>query len=183
MPASVIIYRWTGSSSSPNLTDITNTNTVANAADLHQTVATNSLFPIRAPTSGVSYSYLVVTRLYAITPPSGTINNIRWNCDGSNNFGTGITCFGNSATSYVQATGTPGVSGIQLNPINYITLAGPPADIFIFDPGSPFNINGSLDAPSTGSFGDFFVYQVVVDPTVNPGPTNQETFTWSYDET
>lgn len=183
MPASVIIYRWTGSIVTPTLTDITSTNTVANAADLHQTVATNSLFPIRAPTIGSHYSYWVATRLYAVTSPSGTINNIRWNCDGSNNFGAGITCIGNTATTYVQATGTPGVTGTELNTTNYATLSGPPADIFIFDPGSPFNVNGSINSPNTGSFGDFFVYQVVVDPSVNPGPTNQETFTWSYDET
>lgn len=183
MAATVLIYRWTGSAASPTYTDITSINTVANAVDLHQTVAANSLYPVRAPTSGTNHSYWVVTRLYAQTSPAGTINNIRWNTDGSNNFGTGIACNGNSAAIYVQATGTLGVSGTVLNPTNYSTLDGPPADVFLFDPISPFNIAGSLSSPNTGHFGDFFVYQMSVDPTASPGPTNQETFTWSYDET
>ena len=181
MPATVIINRWTGAG--PTKTDITSINTVANANDTHQTTAAGSNDPIRIPPSGTNYSYWVTTRLSATTTPAGMIDNIRWYTDGTNNFGTGVTCVGNDASSYVQATGTVGTSGTQLTTGNHGGLSGSPVDVFTYDSMSPKSIAGSISNPSTGDFGDFFVYQVEVDNTASPGTTTQETFTWLYDET
>lgn len=183
MAATVIINRWTGSTGSPTKTAITGGNTVANASDAHQSVAAGSSNPIRVPTSGTNYSYWVTTRLSASSSPSGTINNLRWYTDGANNFGTGVTCKGQSATSYVQATGTAGTTGTQLTTGNHAGLSGSPVDVFTYTSGSPKSLTGSISNPSTGDFGDFFVYQIEVGTTAGPGVTNQETFTWVYDET
>lgn len=183
MAATVVINRWTGSSGGPTKTAIQGANTVANASDAHQSTAVGSSNPIRVPSAGTNYSYWVATRLSASVTPSGTINNIRWHTDGANNFGTGVTCKGNDATSYVQASGTAGTTGIQLTVGNYATLSGAPSDVFAHTVGSPKAITGSLSNPSTGDFGDFFVYQIEVASTASPGATGQETFTWLYDET
>lgn len=183
MAATVVINRWTGSSGGPTKTAIQGANTVASASDAHQSTAAGSSNPIRVPSSGTNYSYWVVTRLSASTSPSGTINNIRWHTDGANNFGTGITCKGNTATTYVQATGVAGTSGDQLTTSSYSTLSDTPANVFTFTSGSPKSVTGSISNPSTGDFGDFFVYQIEVDSTAGPGVTGQETFTWLYDET
>src|SRR3990167_332343 len=109
MPATVLIRRLTGAGQTA--TDITSINTRANAADAHSTNDTAS--PITIPPSGTNYSYWVTTRLDCTVAPSGTIDNLRWYSDGSNNFGTGVTCKGQEATSYVQATGSAG-NGTQL---------------------------------------------------------------------
>lgn len=181
MPATVTIRRWTGSTGSPTKTDITSINTRANAEDAHSTAGTTN--PIQIPSSGTNYSYWVATRLSADTSPSGTINNIRWYTDGANGFGTGVTCKMNTATSYVQATGTPGETGTQLTTGNYSTLAGAPSNAFGFTSASPKTVSGSINNPSTGDFGDFAVYQIEVGTTAGPGATATETFTWKYDET
>ncbi len=183
MAATVIINRWTGSTGSPTKTDITSANTVANATDTHQSTVAGSTYPIRIPASGTNYSYWVSTRLSVSVTPSGTINNLRWYTDGSNNFGTGVTCVGQEATSYVQATGTEGTSGTQLTTGNHAGITGSPVDVFTYTSGSPKSLTGTISNPSTGDFGSFFVYQVEVDDTAAPGTTTQETFTWVYDET
>jgi hypothetical protein len=184
MPATVIINRWTGSSGSPTYTDITSKNTVANAVDSHQGTASTSTNPIRIPSSGTNYSFWVVTRLQATAAPAGTIDNIKWYTDGSNNFTTpGVDCIGNTATTYVQALGTTGTTGLALGTTNYTTLTGTAANVFSsFTSGSPKSVTGSI-VGTTGHFGDLFVYQITVGTNATPGTTAQETFTWSYDET
>lgn len=179
MAATVLIRRLTGSG--PTATDITSINTRANAEDAHSTAGTTN--PIQIPAAGTNYSYWVVTRLDATVTPSGTINNIKWYTDGANGFGTGVTCKMNTATGYVQATGTAGTTGDVLNTTNYSTLAGATSDAFSFTSGSPKSVTGSISNPSTGQFGDRVVYQIEVDSTAGPGATPQETFTWKYDET
>jgi hypothetical protein len=183
MAATVVINRWTGASGSETKTAITGGNTVASASDTHQSTAAGSSNPIRVPTTGTNYSFWVSTRLSATTSPSGTINNLRWYTDGSNNFGTGVTCKGQNATSYVQATGTTGTTGTQLTTGAHAGLTGSPVNVFTYTSASPKSLSGSISNPSTGDFGDFFVYQIEVDTTAGPGVTNQETFTWVYDET
>jgi hypothetical protein len=183
MPATIIINRWTGTSGSPTKTAITSANTVANATDTHQATASSSTNPIRIPATGTNYSYWVATRLSATTSPTGTIDNIRWYSDGANNFGTGVTCRGQDASGYVQATGTVGTTGTLLGTAAYSTLSGATADVFTFTSGSPKTIGGSVVTPGTGDFGSFFIYQVEVGTTAQPGTKAQETFTWLYDET
>ncbi|MHA1400146.1 MAG: hypothetical protein ACTSQE_07340 [Candidatus Heimdallarchaeaceae archaeon] len=179
MAATVLIRRLTGSG--PTATDITGINTRANAEDAHTTAGTSN--PVRIPAAGTNYSYWVVTRLDATVTPTGTINNLKWYSDGANGFGTGVTCKGNTATGYVQATGTAGETGDILNTTNYATLAGAPVDVFTHTSASPKSVTGSVSNPTTGEFGDRFVYQIEVDSTASPGATGSETFTYRYDET
>jgi len=183
MAATVVINRWTGSSGSPTKTAIQSINTVANTTDTHQATASSSTNPIKIPSAGTKYSFWVVTRLNATVTPAGTIDNLRWYSDGTNNFGTGLTCVGNTATTYVQATGTAGDTGDQLTTGNYTTLAATPVNVFTLTSGSPKAVTGSIVNPSTGDFGDFLVYQIEVATSASPGVTGQETFTWLYDET
>lgn len=179
MAATVLIRRLTGAG--PTATDITSINTRANAQDAHETADVDN--PIQVPTSGTNYSYWVTTRLDATVTPSGTIDNLRFYTDGSNNFGTGVTCVGQEATSYVQATGTAGTTGTELTTGNHAGLTGTPVDVFGLTSGSPKSLAGSISNPSTGQFGSRFVYQLAIASTANPGATAQETFTWKYDET
>lgn len=177
MPATILIRRLTGSG--PTATDITSINTRANAEDAHSTAGTTN--PIRVPTSGTNYSYWVVTRLDCTAISGGTVDNLRWHTDGTNNFGTGVTCVGNTATGYTQATGTAGTTGDQLTTSSYTTLTAAPANVFTFTSGSPKTVSGSTS--TTGQFGDRFVYQIEVADTSSSGATAQETFTWLYDDT
>ena len=181
MAATVTIRRWTGASGGPTKTDITSINTRANAEDAHSTAGTTN--PIQIPAAGTNYSFWVATRLSVDVAPSGTINNIKWYTDGANGFGTGVTCKMNTATTYVQATGTAGTTGDQLTTGAYSTLAGSPTDAFGFTSGSPKSVTGTMTNPSTGDLGDFVVYQIEVGTTAGPGATPSETFTWKYDET
>jgi hypothetical protein len=179
MAATVTIRRWTGASGSPTKTDITSINTRANAEDAHSTAGTTN--SILIPTSGTNYSYWVATRLSVDAISAGTVDNIKWYADGSNNFGTGITCKGNSASTYVRATGTAGTSGDQLTTSAYSTLASSPGNVFAYTSGSPLSISGTTT--STGDLGDLFVYQIEVADTAASGATASETFTWKYDDT
>lgn len=179
MAATVTIRRWTGASGSPTKTDITSINTRANAEDAHSTAGTTN--PIQVPASGTNYSYWVSTQLSADTAPSGTIDNLRWYTDGTNNFGTGVSCKANTASAYVQATGTAGETGDILNTTNHTSLAGATSDVFGYTSGSPLSVTGSISG--TGDIGHQVVYQIEVADTAAPGATSQETFTWKYDET
>lgn len=179
MAATVTIRRWTGSSGDPTKTDITDINTRANAEDAHSTAGTTN--SILIPDSGSNYSYWVNTRLSVDAISGGTVDNIKWYSDGSNGFGTGVTCVGNSAGDYVQATGDEGESGLVLNETNNTELTAAPTDVFGFTSASPKSITGS--SSTTGDLGQFFVYQMVIADTASSGATNQETFTWQYDDT
>lgn len=178
MPATVQIRRLTGAG--PTSTDITSINTRANAEDAHTTAGTSN--PIQVPAAGTNYSYWVVTQLNCTVTPSSIINNLKWYTDGANGLGTGIAMKVNTATGYVQATGTPGTTGTQLTVGNYATLAGAPSDAFAYTSGSPLSVTGSISNPTTGAFGDRVVYQIEVGTTAGPGATGSETITWKYDE-
>lgn len=179
MAATVTIRRWTGSGGGPTKTDITSINTRANAEDAHTTAGTTN--SILIPAAGSNYSYWVSTRLSIDAITGGTVDNLRWYTDGSNNLGTGVTCVGNTADAYVQATGTAGTTGTELTTGNHADLAGAPVDVFTHTSGSPKAITGSES--TTGDLGHFFVYQVVVGTTASSGATASETFTWAYDDT
>lgn len=181
MPAGVSILRITGAAATPTATDITSINTRANAIDAHSTADVNSSILVPATGTGPNYSFWVVTRLNVNTITSGTVNNIKWFTDGSNNFGTGVTALVNTATGYVQATGTVGVTGTALSTAAYTTLAAAPVNPFTYVDTAPLAVAGSTT--TTGQFGDYVVYQLVVADTAASGATAQETFTWRYDDT
>lgn len=181
MAATVIINRLTGVG--PTETAITSINTRANAEDAHSTAGTSN--SILIPTAGTNYSYWVSTQLDVTAITGGTVDNLKWYTDGSNNFGTGVTCKGNTAAVYDQATGTLGETGTQLTVANYgngtTDLDGAPVDVFGHTSGSPKSITGSTS--TTGAFGSRFVYQIEVGTTASSGATATETFTWQYDDT
>lgn len=177
MAATVQIVRLTGAG--PTATDITSINTRANAEDAHTTAGTSN--SILVPAAGTNYSYWVTTRLNVTAITSGTVDNVKWYTDGSNNFGTGVTCSVGTATGYTQATGTAGTTGTQLTVGNYPTFTLGNANAFTYTSGSPLSVAGTTTA--TGQFGDRVVYQIEVGTTAASGATAQETFTWRYDDT
>lgn len=183
MSATVTIRRWTGSTGSPTKTNITSINTRANAEDAHSTAGTTN--SILIPTSGTNYSYWVATRLSVDAITGGTVDNIRWYTDGTNNFGTGVTCKGAPAGVYAQAAGTPGTTGTQLTVANYgngsTDLTEAPVSVFTYTSGSPKTLTGSTS--TAADLGQFFVYQIEVGTTASSGATGSETFTWKYDDT
>lgn len=183
MAATVQIVRKTGAG--PTSTDITAINTRANAEDTHTVAGTTN--PIRIPAAGTNYSYWVTTRLNVTVTPAGTIDNLRFFTDGANGFGTGVTCKGakastGAAAGYREASGTPGTTGTQLLQANHSGLDEAPADVFTFTSGSPKALTGTISNPTTGQFGDHWVYQIEVGTTANPGATNPESFSFRYDE-
>lgn len=180
MSATIKISRLTGAG--PSYLDINGTNTRCNAEDSNSSTTGN---PIAVPGSGTNYSFWCTTQLTCSVAPATALSNIRWYTDGSNSFGTGVTCLGNTTTSsspsYVQATGVDGVSGDQLTTGSYPALVGSPTNVFAFTSGSPLSIPGSIGA-TTGHFGGFLVFQIGVGATASPGATAMETFTWIVDE-
>lgn len=183
MAADIIIRRVTGSESSPIYTNIKNSDTAANAVDIHQSSIPSSQYPVKIPTSGTNYSYWVVTRLYANTPPSGTINNIKWYTDGTDNLGIGISCVVTTASTYYQATGTLNNTGMELNTINYPSIKNTGINCFSYTHSNPLSIDGSISYPDYGDVGEYVVFQIRVTSNAIPGPSNLEQFSWNYDET
>lgn len=182
MVATVTIRRHHGAT--PTKTDITTLNTRAQTTDANATpTGQPTTYPIPIVSGQTKRSYWIVTRLSADTTPAGTINNIKWYSDGTNSLGTGVTCNGNDATAYTQATGTEGDTGTELTTGNYPTLSAAASNVFSWTSAAPKSITGSITNPNTGDFGNYFVYQISVVDTASPGATASETFTWQYDET
>ena len=187
LTATVNILRWSGSSASPTKTNITNLNTRATTSDSDAQTGSPTTNPIPVPGSGSNYSYWITTRLNCSVAPATEIQNILWYTSGSNPFPSGVTCQVATvplADAYVQATGTPGITGTQLLSANYSGLTpSPPLDAFAnYTSSTPLTVNGSTTG--TGDFGDYVVYQITVASTcTTPGPTPQATFTFQYDET
>lgn len=177
MAATVIINRLTGAG--PSYSAITSINTRANAEDAHSTAGTSN--SILVPSSGASWSFWVTTQLEVTAITAGTVDNLRWFTDGNNNFGTGITCEGQEATSYVQATGTTGTTGTELTTGSHAGITGAQVNVFTFTTGSPKALTGTTS--SVAKFGSMFVYQIEVATTAGSGATGTETFTWRYDDT
>jgi len=182
MAAGVSIRHWTGAAGSPTKTDVTSATTVAVADNAHY--GSGTINPVTIPSAGTNYSFWVPYRLFVDSTPNSSIGTIRFHTDGTNSSPTGVTWKGNTATSYIQPTGTVGTTGIILNTTNYSTLAGATVDIFTWTSGSPKTITGSLSAPSTGDLGDLLVVQMEVASTVvTTGETTGEVATFVWDET
>jgi hypothetical protein len=183
--ATVQIIRKTGVA--PGVAaNITSINTRANADDINSVASVVN--PIKIPAVGTNYSFWVNTRLNVTVTPSGTINNLKWFTDGTNNFGVGVTCVVAKASTgadagYREAVGVVAISGTQLTLLNNTGLDAAPVDAFTFTTGVPLALSGSITNPSTGEFGDFVVYQTEIGITATPGATAMETWTWRYDET
>jgi len=179
---SIQIRRLVGTSpGTSGAVDITSINTRLNAEDAHTTAGTTN--SILKPSSGTNYSYWAVTRLYYNGSGTGTINNIRWFTDGTNSLGTGRGLVVNTATGYVQATGTLGETGTQLTTGNYATLAGAPVNAFTYTSASPLTVAGSVTNPNNAYFGDFVVIQATIADTASAGASSTETLSFRVDST
>lgn len=196
MAATVNIKRLTGAA--PGTAAAVNIDGTTNRMSTSDNPAPGTASPIPIPAAGTNYSYWVVTQLNAAVGPANGINNMKWYSDGTS-FGTGLTCSGNQATSYVQANGTANVTGTVLDTAQTANhynasgtatspLLGSPVDVSGLNSGIPNgavqNIGGStLTAGGTGYFGNMFVYQLAVGTTATVGTMAARTFTWQYDET
>lgn len=176
---SVQIRRKTGAT--PTNTNVTGINTRLNAEDAHTTAGTTN--PILIPPSGTNRSFWAVFRLFFNGSGTGTINNLKWYTDGANSLGTGVGLVAQRATGYVQATGTVGETGTELNTSNYATLTGAPVNAFTLTSASPLSLDGTITNPNNAEFGDHVVVQLTVGSTAAPGATATETITWQYDST
>lgn len=179
MAATIQVRQWNGASGSPTKTQVDSTNTRFHSADVHSASSTSN--SILIPDSGTNYSYWRTLQLNATAISGGTVDNIRYYTDGSNNYGTGVGCNVATANSYVQATGTAGETGTELTTGNHGDLDGAPADAFTYTSGSPLSVAGSTT--TTGDFGDFIVEQMTVASSASSGTTSQETKTIKYDDT
>ncbi len=148
--------------------------------------------PVPIPTTGTNYSWWVSTILAVGTPgATNGINNVLWYSDGTS-AGTGLTIVGNTAakaTGYTQATATlsngVATNGTILNTTTYPALSANPQDVTSngFVAGTPKSVPGSVTTATNTNISDFFVFQLLVTSTANPGTMSQRTFTWSYQET
>lgn len=188
MAATVDVIRKTGPSGGITNNVISAINTRANAEDAHSVAGVLNAVRRPLPAQPDKYSYWVSTRIIVTVTPAGVIDNLRWFTDGTDNFGTGISCNVAKASSgaddgYREATGTLGDTGTELTQINHDGLDEAPADAFTFTIGSPKVLAGSIANPAIGEVGDHVVYQLVVSDAASSGPSNQEQFTFRYDET
>jgi hypothetical protein len=174
MAATVQIERFYGAGATA--CDITSACTRAGTSD---EFSSGSYIPV--PSSGSNYSYWVTTGLYCTAAPDNSLNNIQWYTDGANSLGTGITANVAAASSYVQATGTAGSSGLILDTTNHTGLTDAASNAFDYVTGARLDVSGSIGA-TTGAFGDYVVLQLSVDTNAGAGNSGEETFTWTYDE-
>jgi len=131
-------------------------------------------YPIPRPSSGIKRGYWKTIYLNADTSPSGTIDNIKFYCDGSIDW-TGCTLYIGTTDTYTQATGTEGDSGDDS------TVAT--TDITTYTSSSPLSVNGSISNPDTGKISDYVILQLDVTSSASAGLLSQETLTFQYDET
>jgi len=180
MAATVHVYAHTGAGPSDTNTDGLGPPRVRLKTADDTTIDTNDPIPI--PTAGTKYSYWKSLTLWCSTSPTGTINNIKLFTDGSG-FGTGITTYVGDETSstYDQATGTPGDTGDEMV-ANHAQINSK-TDVFTYVTGSPKDVSGSINNPSTGRISDYVVLQMDVISTASPGDLTDEDFTFRYDET
>lgn len=184
MAATVRIIRWTSTTGSAVKTPIDGTTNRAGTAD---DPAPGTTYPIPVPTSSSqNYSYWVATRLSATANATTAIQNIKWYTDGNNGLGTGVALNVGTASGYVQAIGSQGVSGSALTSANYgatWTYSNSAAnDAFAYTSSNLLSVGGSIGS-GTGEIGHFVIYQVQVSSTAGPGTTASEQLTWQYDET
>jgi hypothetical protein len=167
MPATVSVKQSVGAG--PTNTTITNLR-----HNTDDTVNPGVVNPLVRPTVGSNYGYWKTVFLNADTTPDGTIDNVRFFCDGTIGW-TGVELFAGTDSAYTQATGTPGVTGnvsavATTNITSYTSLA-------------PLAVPGSITNPSTGKISDYVVLQAKVGVTAVAGTLPFETLTMRYDET
>jgi len=162
MPATVSIKQCTGTT--PDVTTITNLR--HNTDDTANPGTTNPL--VKPAPAGTNYGFWKTVYLNADTSPSGTINNIRFFSDGTIGW-TGVILKGKTVATYVQATGTEGVTGDELTGATNVES---------YTSASPLSVPGSITNPSTGKISDYVELQAVVSDAAVAGALGAETLTF-----
>jgi len=130
-------------------------------------------YPLVKPApAGTNYSFKKTVYLNADTAPSGTINNIKFYCDGTIGW-AGVNVEGKVADAYTEPTGTEGTSGDDNNGV----------DIETYSSGSPLSLTGSITGPDTGKVSQYLELQAVISDAAGAGALSPETVTFRYDET
>lgn len=172
----VQIRRWTGTSISPVKTRIDGFDVRFSLSDL---IEADTSSPIPRPDTGIVYSYWIATRLYAGTAPNTTFNNIKWYYDGDPIEGVSVKVA--TASAYTQASGTPGITGLQLTTGNYPSLNFAPVHARLKTKANPMNVSGSTGI--LGDFGDFVVIQLEILSAEDWPLIDFDSFCWLYDGT
>lgn len=177
MAATVLIREWNGTTGVPTQTDKTS-GTIRYKQANDSTV--DAINPLVKPAAGSQRSFEKWMQLrIGATPPTGSITNLQWYTDGSNNYGTGITAF-------IRTTNI--ASGAFVTPTTPANDAAGTSQ-FSFATGSRKNMDavtaGAPYSAANTDIGDFGILWMTIDSTVSApqNPTSSETLTWSYDET
>lgn len=139
------------------------------------------LYPVRIPDVGTNYSYVVSSKINVSVAPDTSITNMQLYGDGAG-FGTGITVnIGDQyPATYVQATGTPGVTGTIMTTV-YTGVITSVTDLFSYTSGSPLTLP-MLKNSGTGDYTNFICIQAYVGTTATKGAKSAENITLQYDE-
>ncbi len=130
-------------------------------------------YPLVKPDTGLTnYSFKKTVYLNADTAPSGTINNIKFYCDGTIGW-TGVNVEGKASDTYTEPTGTEGTSGDDNNG----------TDIETYTSASPLSLTGSITNPDTGKVSQYLELQAIISDAAEAGALTPETCTFRYDET
>jgi hypothetical protein len=192
MAATVLIKRVTGASG-VTLNDITSGTTRLNTADV---VADGTANPVQIPAAGTNYSFWASIRLVCSVAPTTGINNLKWYTDGTDSLGTGVGLNvstvtgtnGSTSTNYTIASGTAGVTGLEMG-ASYGHSITSPVNAFGYTVSAPLALGGSFTTgvdtaanSAAGSFADWVVLQITVGTTASAGVTASETITYVWDE-
>ena len=139
------------------------------------------LYPVRIPDVGTNYSYVVSSKINVSVAPDTSITNMQLYGDGAG-FGTGITVnIGDQyPVTYVQATGTPGVTGTIMTTV-YTGVITSVTNLFSYTSGSPLTLT-MLKNSGTGDYTNFICIQAYVGTTATKGAKSAENITLQYDE-
>ena len=139
------------------------------------------LYPVRIPDAGTNYSYVVSSKINVSVAPNTSITNMQLYTDGTG-FGTGITVnIGNQyPVTYVQATGTPGVTGTKMTTV-YNGVITSVTDLFSYTIGSPLTLT-MIKNSGTGDYTNFICIQAYIGTTATKGAKSSKNITFQYDE-
>jgi hypothetical protein len=141
------------------------------------TVDTNN--PLTVPVSGTTFSFQKYVQLYLNTPPSSSISNVRaYTTTASTPFGTGVTLYWKTGSSYTQPVQ-------ETSAASYTNLFGGTAGAATYTSGSPLTISSgqvASGATSAGLIGNMLIMCMTVDSTASSGTLSAANLTVSYDE-
>jgi len=138
-------------------------------------------YPVRIPDAGTNYSYVVSSKINVSVAPDTSITNMQLYTNGTG-FGTGITLnIGDQyPVTYVQATGTPGVTGNRMTTV-YNGVITSVTDLFSYTSGSPLTLT-MIKNSGTGNYTNFICIQAYIRTTATKGAKSSKNITLRYDE-